>query len=42
MIPEHPQLISAIVTLASSAAVQLRNSGILPLVHWYEPPSPQK
>lgn len=42
MIPEHPQLTSAIVTLASSAAVQLRKGGILPLVHWYEPSNPQK
>lgn len=33
MIPEGPQLTSAIVTLTSSAALQLRKDGILPLVY---------
>lgn len=42
MIPEYPQLTSAIVTLTYSAAVQLRKGGILPLVHWHKLPSPQK
>lgn len=42
IIPEHLQLTSAKVTLASSAAVQVRKGGILPLVHWHKPPNPQK
>lgn len=32
MLPEHPRLTNVIVTVTSSAAVQLRKGGILPLV----------
>lgn len=42
LIPEQQHLTTAIVILASSAAVQLRRGGIPPLMHWHKPPDPHK